>query len=130
MSVYRGNYWGMDTGDWSLDADDAFFLQSSEGDAELRIDTYDTVTPARWREMVDHTRARARPGGPIEEIERGQFAGITYEHPDEDGKYCREWLLDYAGLVLFVTLICERDVSPARQMAVDDMLSTLVECRP
>src|SRR5262245_20602183 len=119
----------MDTATWKLDAEDRFILQAPAEDAELRIDTYDFVTSAHWREMLASTRLRAKHGVRIEEIECGQFAGVTYEHPDDDGKYCREWLLGYADLALFVTLICGHDAAPKYQEAANGMLSTLVECR-
>jgi hypothetical protein len=86
----------MDTGNWTLDAEDAVILKSPARGAELRIDTYDFVTTDYWREMLALTRARARPGAPIEEIECGQFAGVIYELPDDDGKQCWEWA-EHAG---------------------------------
>lgn len=65
----------------------------------------------------------------LEEAECGQFAGVTYARPDNDGQYCREWLLGYADVALVVTLTCGHDMAPVYQEAANRMLATLVDCR-
>lgn len=125
MPVYGGSYWTLDT-DWLVDSEDSC-LRPENGAAELRIDVLDYGSSNTWKEVL--ATARSRASSVIEQAACGQFAGVTYAVNDEEGLYCREWLLCLAELLLRVNFRCPVEEVEELLRLVVAMLATLRDHR-
>src|ERR1700694_5031687 len=108
LPIYRTNYLRIDTDSWFIEPDDvSLILLPPDGQAELRIRTYDYGINRPWKELAADCRTRAPNDARVVEVYCGEYGGFTYEYVDEERTYWREWILGLAEMVLLVTYTCD-----------------------
>jgi hypothetical protein len=123
-------YWQIDTHDWSIDGEeDRFTLRAPHQDAELAIDTYDSVATDHWQAMLANAANRVAEGYQAETVVCGDYEGVTYES-HHDGSPHREWILEYAGVAVFVTLFGSGGQYQRHLDTANSILASMTSHRP
>jgi hypothetical protein len=113
-----------------LPDEDMPILRPPTQDAELQIDSYDSMSREYWLEMLEGISDSVPEGTSIAEVQCGDFEGVFCEYFDEEDSYNGEWLLSYPDMAIYATLVCRKDVGKKYREEVSRIFSTLKENRP
>lgn len=126
MKSYRSAYWQVDLpDDWvSEQEDDSVVLYQPDHGGSIVLSAVREEQEISDEYLEDLVEEHIEAGAELEEVELGNFAGLSCCYEGE-GEYWCEWYLRSDQLLLFVTYNCSLEEEGTQDDVVESILESL-----
>ena len=124
MKQLKSSYWQVNIPEgWSVEHDpECETLLDPDGIGEVQISATMLDEQVSNDVLMGLASEHIDAGADFEEVELGDFSGITLDYEDEEG-YWQEWYLMSDSLILFVTYACD----PEHEGKIEDVVEMILE---
>ncbi len=130
MKVYKGKVFSVtmpSVWEGEYDEDDHYdVLYNPDGPGELQFSSISYEKKLSINDLMHIAEEDIQAGARLEEIELGDFKGITFEYDIENEYWC-EWYLASDNVLLFVTYSCLLDKEGRDADDVELIMGTLTK---
>ena len=131
MKTIKTSFWQISLpDDWQCEHDaDSDVIFSPEGVGELQISTSKFDSPVTGDHLYELAEEHLDADAEEEEIEFGEFSGITFEY-EMDGEFWQEWYLMSGNILLFITYACDLGDEENEIDIIEFILDSLKDISP
>ena len=126
MKKFSGEYWIVNLPDAWLGESEAGFdvIYDPEGVGELQISGSCHDQLIEYDDLYELAAEHIEAGAEEEQVEFGEFSGITLEY-EVDDELIREWYLKSGSIMLFITYSCLLEDEGKEDDVVESVLESL-----